>query len=134
MAAIFCKRLQLLRMKMPGVIHPTGLTAVYGCIIHKENPTRSNSVSKFFISYLYEAHHVLGDTPPIIRSIKLHWQPLVLNMWKVVGCVVAGRCRRTASSSYTFNNSPRMQNQRLLVQFYAPDDGRCVAQNMVSFI
>jgi len=27
---------------------------------------------KFFISYLYEAQHVSGDTPPIIRSIKLH--------------------------------------------------------------
>jgi len=25
-----------------------------------------------FISYLYEAQHVSGDTPPIIRSLKLH--------------------------------------------------------------
>jgi len=25
-----------------------------------------------FISYLYEAKHVSGDTPPIIRSLKLH--------------------------------------------------------------
>jgi len=44
-----------------------------------------------FISYLYEAQHVSGDTPPIIRSLKLHWQPLVLHEWKVVGRVVAGR-------------------------------------------
>jgi len=29
------------------------------------------------IPYLYEAQHVSGDTPPIIRSLKLHWQPLV---------------------------------------------------------
>ena len=35
---------------------------------------------------------------------------------------------------WTSNNPPRMQNQRLLVQFYAPDDGRCVARNMLSFI
>jgi hypothetical protein len=28
----------------------------------------------------------------------------------------------------------RMQNQRMLVQFWAPDDGRCVVQNMLSFI
>jgi len=28
----------------------------------------------FIIPYLYEAQHVLGDTPPIIRSLKLHWQ------------------------------------------------------------
>jgi hypothetical protein len=27
-----------------------------------------------------------------------------------------------------------MQNQRLLVQFWAPDDGRCFARNMLSFI
>ena len=25
-----------------------------------------------FISYLYEAQHISGDTPPIIRSLKLH--------------------------------------------------------------
>jgi len=43
-----------------------------------------------FISYLYEAQHVLGDTPPIIRSLKLHWQPLVFHMWRVVGRVVDG--------------------------------------------
>ena len=32
----------------------------------------------FIIPYLYEAQHVSGDTPPIIRGLKLHWQPLVL--------------------------------------------------------
>jgi hypothetical protein len=37
------------------------------------------------IPYLYEARHVSGDTPPIIRSLKLHWQPLVFHTWKVVG-------------------------------------------------
>jgi len=35
-------------------------------------PTRCNSVSKFIIPYLYEAQHVSGDTPPIIRSLNLH--------------------------------------------------------------
>jgi hypothetical protein len=33
----------------------------------------------FIISYLYEAQHVSGDTPPIIRSLKLHWHPLVFH-------------------------------------------------------
>ena len=47
----------------------------------------------FIIPYLYEAQHVLGDTPPIIRSLKLHWQPLVFHTWKVVGRVVGGRCQ-----------------------------------------
>jgi len=28
---------------------------------------------------------------PIIRSLKLHWQPLVFHTWKVVGRVVGGR-------------------------------------------
>ena len=36
-----------------------------------------------------------GDTPPIIRSLKLHWQPLVFHTWKVVRCVVGGRCQAT---------------------------------------
>jgi hypothetical protein len=46
----------------------------------------------FIIPYLYEAQHVLGDAPPIIRSLKLHWQPLVFHMWKVDGRVVGGCC------------------------------------------
>ena len=39
----------------------------------------------FIIPYLYEAQHVSDDTPPIIRSLKLHWQLLVFHTWKVVG-------------------------------------------------
>jgi len=46
--------------------------SVHHSIIHKENPKRCNSSSKCIIPYLYEAQHVSGDTPPIIRSIKLH--------------------------------------------------------------
>jgi hypothetical protein len=38
----------------------------------QKNPTRCNSVSKFIIPYLYEAQHVSGDTPPIIRNLKMH--------------------------------------------------------------
>jgi len=38
----------------------------------KKNPTRCNSVSKFIIPYLYEAQPVSGNTPSIIRSLKLH--------------------------------------------------------------
>jgi hypothetical protein len=47
----------------------------------------------FIIPYLYEAQHVSGNTTPIIRSLKLHWQPLVFRMWKVVGRVCGGRCQ-----------------------------------------
>jgi hypothetical protein len=42
---------------------------------------------KFIIPYLYEAQHVLGDAPPITRSLKLHWQPLVFYTCKVFGRV-----------------------------------------------
>jgi hypothetical protein len=75
------------------------------CIIVQfinKNPTRCNSVSKFTIPYLYETQHVSGDTPPIIRSLKLHWQPLVcIILWKVVGRVVVGRCQ----AEYTLPDS-----------------------------
>jgi hypothetical protein len=47
----------------------------------------------FFISYLYEAQHVSGDTPPIIMSLQLYWQPLAFPKWKVVGRVVGGLCQ-----------------------------------------
>jgi hypothetical protein len=62
----------------------------------------------FIIPYLYEAQHVSGDTPPIIRSLKLHWQPLVFHMWRVVGRVVGGHCQALPA---------RMENQKLPVQF-----------------
>jgi len=47
----------------------------------------------FIIPYLHEAQHVSGDTPHIIRSLKLKKQPLVLHTWKAVGNVVGGRCQ-----------------------------------------
>jgi len=59
--------------------------------IHKEKSNKMQQCVKIFIiPYLYEAQHVSGDTPPIIRSLKLHWQPLVFHTWKVVGRVVGG--------------------------------------------
>jgi len=45
----------------------------------------------FIIPYLYDAQHVSSDTPPIIRSLKVHWKPLVSHTWKVVGRVVGGQ-------------------------------------------
>jgi len=79
----------------------------------------------FIIPYLSEAQHVSGDRPPIIRSLKLHWQPLVFHTWKVVGRVVGGRFQAqyvhipclTTSTNYTPNILPRMKNQKLPVQF-----------------
>jgi len=47
----------------------------------------------FIIPYLYEAQRVSGDSLPIIKSLKLHWQPLVFHTWKVVGRAVGGHCQ-----------------------------------------
>jgi len=63
-------------------------------ILVVKTPKRCNCVSKFYYSLiLNEAQHVSDDTPPIIRSLKLHTQPLVLHAWKVAGRAVVGRCR-----------------------------------------
>jgi hypothetical protein len=70
------------------------------------------------ISYLYEAQNVSGDTTPIIRSLKLHWQPLVFHTWKIVGRVVGGRCQAPESGCQC--------SFRLLMMG--------VARNMLSFI
>ena len=51
--------------------------------IQQDAPMYQNVI----IPYLYEAQHVSGDTPPIIRSLKLHWEPLVCHTWKDVGRV-----------------------------------------------
>jgi hypothetical protein len=50
----------------------------------------------------------------------------------VAQCLNQLRCQRLATP--TSNKLLRLQNQSLLVQFWAPDDERCVARNMLSFI
>jgi hypothetical protein len=63
-------------------------------MIHKEKIQQDATIYQhFIIPYLYEAQHVSGDTPPIIRSLKLHWQPLLFHTKKVVGRVAGGRCQ-----------------------------------------
>jgi len=44
----------------------------------------------FIIPYFKWSSTCFG---PIIRSLKLHKQPLVLHMWKLVGHAVLGRCQ-----------------------------------------
>jgi hypothetical protein len=41
----------------------------------------------FIIPYSYEVQHASGDGPPVIRSLKLHWQLLVFHTRKVDGRV-----------------------------------------------
>jgi len=62
--------------------------------LHKEKNQQDATIyQNFIIPYLYKAQHVSGDTPPIIRSLKLQWQPLVFYTCKVVGRVVGGHCQ-----------------------------------------
>jgi len=77
-----------------------------------------------FVSYLYEAQHVSGVIPPIIRSLKLHWQPLVLYTWRVDGRVIAGRWQLPATTHVC-------KARGCNYSFGAPDDERCGARNML---
>jgi len=73
-------------LDVPGSVHHS--------TIHKDKiQIDAIMYQNFIIPYLYEAQHVSGDTPPIIRSLKLHWQPLVFHTWKVVVRVVGRRCQ-----------------------------------------
>jgi hypothetical protein len=47
----------------------------------------------FIIPYLYKVQNVSDVTPPIVRSLKLHWQPLVFHTWKVIRLVDGGLCQ-----------------------------------------
>jgi hypothetical protein len=61
---------------------------------YSENPNKMQLCIKLLLFLiLNEAQHVSGDTPPIIRRLKLHKQPLVLHTWKAVGHAVVGRCQ-----------------------------------------
>ena len=62
--------------------------------IHKEKIQQDATIyQNFIIPCLYEAQHVSGDTPPIIRSLKLHWQPLVFIRGRFFVRIVGGRCQ-----------------------------------------
>jgi hypothetical protein len=70
-------------------LHPN--TSIYS---YSENPNKMQQCIKIlWFLILNEAQHVSGDTPLIIRSLKLHKQPEVLHTWKVVGRAVVGRCQ-----------------------------------------
>jgi hypothetical protein len=61
---------------------------------YSEKPNKMHQCIKLLLFLiLNEAQNVSGDTPLIIRSLKLHKQPLVLHTWKVVGRAVFGRCQ-----------------------------------------
>jgi hypothetical protein len=110
---IFLSFVQGGRLKFSDILQRNVRGSVHHSAIHKEKPQQDATVyQNVIILYLYEAQHVSGDTPPIIRSLKLHWRPLVISY--VEGCWTC--------SWWTLSGTQ------------APDDGRCVARNMLRFI
>jgi len=88
--------------------------SVHHSTIHKENPTRCNSVSKFYFIFIWSstcfgrhtAHHQEPKTALASSGfayVESYW---MCSCWTL-----------SASSNYTSSNSPRTQNQRMLVQF-----------------
>jgi hypothetical protein len=68
------------------ITHSDVLGSVQCSTILTENPNMMQQCIKILLFLiLNEARHVSGDTPPIIRSLKLHKQPLVLHT-AVEGC------------------------------------------------
>jgi len=84
------------------------------CVIHIENPTRCKSVSTFYFIFVWSstcfgrhtAHHQEPKTALAASGFAY-----------VESCWTCSCWTLTASSNYTANNLPRMQNQKLLVQF-----------------
>jgi len=92
-------------------------------------------VIEFIIPKFIEgAQHVSSGTPLIIRSSKLYLQPLVyMTMWLPAVAKAEWEKDPTFPLSLGNGRSPHGHiNQRLQIQFRAPDDKRCAARNMLS--
>jgi len=93
--------------------------SVHHSIIHKENPTRCNSVSEFYFIFIWSStcfgwHNVHHQDPKTALAAS--------GFAYVEGCTKlqpSGLTKHAGkiSYNYTSNNPPRMQNQRVLVQF-----------------
>jgi len=93
------KSIQIICQSSPTVTHTQHthngkqiLTAILNSYSEKTNKMQQCIKILLFL-ILNEARHVSGDTPPIIRSLKLHKQPLVLHTFQVVRRAVVGRCQ-----------------------------------------
>ena len=95
-------------------VPPVVITQKTRVIIHIENPKRCNSISKFYFISIWSstcfgrhtAHHQEPKTALAASGFAY-----------VEGCWTCSCWTLTASSNYTSNNLPLMQNQRMLVQF-----------------
>jgi hypothetical protein len=105
-------------------------------IFHIENPTRCHSVTKFYFIFIWSsscfgrhtAHHQEPKTVLAASGFTCVEDWWTCSCWMLSGTTWQ---RPAATCPTTFH---ACKTKRLLVQFLAPDDGQCVAQNMLSFI
>jgi len=80
------------------------------------------------------AQHVSGVSTPIIRSIQLHQQPLVLPLERggssAVGRGLAGR--RDHDQQHCYNHAPSVKPEAATAVVELLEDGREDARNMLS--
>ena len=99
--------------------------------IKKKSNKMQHCIKMFILSYLYEAQHVSGDTSPIIRSLKLHWQrppsarPITPHVWKARGCqcsfrllMMGGVSPETCWASYRYGIINNFYTLLHLVRFF----------------
>jgi hypothetical protein len=106
-------------------------------IFIKKNPTRCSNVSKFYY-YIFiwsstcfgrhTAHHQETKTALAASGFSYMEGCWTCSLWTLSGIAWL------TSTTYTSNNLPCVKNQRLSVQFWAPDNVRYVARNMLSFM
>jgi hypothetical protein len=77
--------------------------SVHRSAILTEKPNKMQQHIKILLFLIINAQHVLGDTPSIIRSLKLHWQPLVLHN-TVEGCQTCSSRMLSGSVSTLHDN------------------------------
>jgi hypothetical protein len=68
--------------------------SVHHSKIHKGKSNKTQQCIKILLFHIYMKLIMFwGETPFIIRSLKLRWQLLVFHTWEVVGFVVGGGCQ-----------------------------------------
>jgi hypothetical protein len=82
--------------------------------MHKEDPTRCNNVSEFLLFHIYVKLNMFRGTHRPSSGA----QNCTGSLW----FFIRGRLLDIITN-YMSNNLPLMKNQRLPVQFWAPDDG-----------
>ena len=94
--------------------------SIHHSTILTENPNKMQQCIKILLFLiLNEAQHVSGDTPPIIRSLKLHKQPLVLHN-TVQGCRTCSCWTLSGSVSLRY-----LTTSDNLPQYYAKPEAAC---------